>query len=66
MNVAVGRLELSIRVNQPARELPAKPVRSEEVIPSEADFARDRLHQQVESDRSRWLDSAFMRSGWKL
>ena len=53
MNVAVGRLHLSITFEQPARVQ-----QHESALPSadglERAFQRDRMARQVESDRELW------------
>lgn len=61
MNVAVGRLQLSIRVAPPAR------VRHPAVTPEpqnslEHAFNADRNHRAVESDKQRWSTESILRN----
>jgi hypothetical protein len=64
MNVAVGRLHLSITMATPAREKPAA-IEREARDSLEHAFNSDRNHQAVESDKHRWATENLLRNGMR-
>ena len=64
MNVAVGRLQLSISVNDTARSLPVEAPKKS-IDRTEATFRRNRLHDEVEADRQRWSMDNILCNGWQ-
>jgi hypothetical protein len=61
MNVAVGRLQLSIKVASPVRETRSSKATAERDGLERA-FRTERLHQDVESDRRRWTSDHTLRN----
>jgi hypothetical protein len=61
MNVAVGRLHLSITMASPVPETQRSKERSERDGLEHA-FRAERLHQDVESDRRRWASNHTLRN----
>lgn len=60
MDVAVGRLQFSVRLaNAQSVPVDAPPCREQD--PVETAFRRDRIYRELQADRERWANDAVSR-----
>jgi hypothetical protein len=62
MDVAVGRLQFSVRLAD-TRAMPLKETAQPEVDPVQAAFRRERSYRELSADRERWAGGTPSRGG---